>query len=63
MIDYKKGKENKVEDALSRKFEDSSEEDMFSISLISFSCPTCVEELKAYYLLDMDSKDLLLKMQ
>jgi hypothetical protein len=63
VIEYKKGKENKVADALSRKFEDFPESDTLSISLISFPTPDWIEDLKALYSHNPDSKDLLLKLQ
>jgi hypothetical protein len=36
VIEYKKGKENRVADALSRRFEETSKDGELSISLISF---------------------------
>jgi hypothetical protein len=63
VIEYKKGKENKVADALSCKFEDVPEIDTLSISLISFPTPDWIEDLKASYLQHPDSKELLLKLQ
>lgn len=63
VIEYKKGKENRVADALSQKFEDSPEPNTLSISLISFPTPNWIEDLKASYLHNPDSKELLLKLQ
>jgi hypothetical protein len=45
VIEYKKGKENKVADALSHKFEDVLEIDTLSISLISFPTLDWIEDL------------------
>ena len=63
VIEYKKGKDNKVDDALSRKFETSPNLEEASISLISFPTFTWVEELKASYLLNQDTNELLLTLQ
>jgi hypothetical protein len=40
VIEYKKGKENRVADALSRRFEETSKDGELSISLISFPSPS-----------------------
>jgi hypothetical protein len=45
VIEYKKGKENRVADALSRKFKDSLKSNTLSISLISFPTPYWIEDL------------------
>lgn len=45
-INYKKGKENKVADSLSRR-EDSVEEKQGLLAMLSFTNPDWVEELKA----------------
>jgi hypothetical protein len=63
VIEYKKGKENRVADALSRMFKDSPEFDTLSISLISFPIPDLIKDLKASYSHNSDSKELLLKLQ
>lgn len=63
VIEYKKGKENKVAYALPRRFEDPSGQEEFSISLILFPTPSWEEELKAFYLSDTKTKELLLKLQ
>jgi hypothetical protein len=52
-----------VADALSRKFETSPNLEEVSILLISFPTLTWVEELKASYLLDQDTNELLLTLQ
>lgn len=44
-IEYKKGKENKVVDALSRK----QEEEVRALARISFPTPTWIEELRHRY--------------
>lgn len=44
-------------------FEDSLEPQGLSISLISFPTPSWVEDLKASYLSNLDSQELLLKLQ
>jgi len=62
-IEYKKGKDNKVADALSRRFEDLPEEPNLSISLISFPTPTWVDELKASYVTDVYTQTLLSSLQ
>jgi predicted ester cyclase len=56
-IEYKKGKENKVSDALSKVFEDPGLPGP-TCSLISFPTPTWLQELKLSY--DSDPKTLLL---
>jgi hypothetical protein len=63
VIEYKKGKENRVADALSRKFEEVVNQEELSISLISFPTPNWIAELKQSYLHDPDTKDLLLTLQ
>jgi hypothetical protein len=51
LIEYKKGVDNKVADALSRKFEETREGDFEDQTLfsITFPSPTWVEEIKATY--------------
>ena len=56
MVAYKQGCENKVADALSRSEESVSEDStsvhpagLASLFLISFPCPSWIEELKASY--------------
>jgi hypothetical protein len=63
VIKYKKGKNNKVVDALSRRFEDLPEDVFLSLSLISFPTPTWVEELKSSYLDDSITKEILYQLQ
>jgi hypothetical protein len=61
VIEYKKGKENRVVDALSRQFENPKNE--VTISLISFPTPTWVDDLKSSYLQDSVTRDLYSKLQ
>jgi hypothetical protein len=63
VIEYKKGKENRVADALSRKSEEVINHEELSISLISFPTPNWIAELKQSYLHDPDTIDLLLTLQ
>jgi len=63
LIEYKRGKENRVTDALSRQFEDQDSRVDISISLISFTHSSWIAELKESYLHDEDTKDLLLSLQ
>jgi hypothetical protein len=62
-IEYKKGKENQVADALSRQFEASFDSAVLSLSLISFPTPTWVDELKASYAQDPATQSILLSLQ
>jgi hypothetical protein len=48
VIEYKKGKENKVADAFSHKFEEVLEIDTLSISLISFPTLDWIEDLQSF---------------
>lgn len=50
IIEYKKGKENKMADALSRRFEKLERDSL--CMLISGPDPTWLEELKASYSID-----------
>jgi hypothetical protein len=50
VIEYKKGKENKVADALSRVFEEPVVPMTATCSLISFPSPTWLEDLKLSYI-------------
>jgi hypothetical protein len=59
VIEYKKGKENRVVDALSKRFEETSKEGELSISLISFPTPSWVVELKESYSHDQETDALL----
>jgi hypothetical protein len=63
VIEYKKGKENRVADALSRRFEETSKEGELSISLISFPTLSWVAELKESYSHDQETNALLLALQ
>jgi hypothetical protein len=51
VIEYKQGKENKVADALSRKFEEPLVAKELSLSLISFPTPSWTTELQASFFL------------
>jgi len=62
VIEYKKGKDNRVPNALSRKFEESIEDTHHTLSLISFPIPTLVEELKDSYLADRVTKAILIQL-
>jgi hypothetical protein len=61
-IEYKKGKENKVADALSRVFEDPGLPGL-TCSLISFPNPDWLQELKLSYTTDPDTMILLQKLK
>jgi hypothetical protein len=58
-IEYKKGKENKVADALSRVFEDPSLPEEATCFMLSFPTPTWLEELKQSYTTDPEAMLLL----
>lgn len=62
-IEYKKGKENRVADALSQQFDASSDSAELSLSLISFPTPTWVDDLKASYAQDPDTHSIILSLQ
>jgi hypothetical protein len=62
-IEYKKEKDTKVADALSRRFEDLLEDVHLSLSLISFPTLTWVDELKSSYLVNSLTKELLAQLQ
>jgi hypothetical protein len=62
-IEYKRGKDNRVADALSRQFEDNSLAEYATISLISFPTPDWTVELKQSYLQDPATQTLLTKLQ
>jgi hypothetical protein len=63
VIEYKWGKENKVADALSRKFEDPLIAEELSLSLISFPTPSWTTELQASYLQDVETSSILAALQ
>jgi hypothetical protein len=63
VIKYKKGKENKITNALSRKFEDNWDGDGPTLSLISFPTLTWVAELKLSYNKDPEALELLDRVQ
>ena len=60
MIEYKKGKENRVANTLSRQFENPKNE--VTMSLISFPTHTWVDDLKSSYLQDAVTRDLYSKL-
>lgn len=62
-IEYKKGKENKVADALSRVLEDPGLPEEATCSMLSFPTPTWLEELKLSYTTDPEAMVLLQKLQ
>jgi len=55
--------ENRVADALSRQFETPSGPAELSLSLISFPTPTWVDDLKATYAQDPETRSILLTLQ
>jgi hypothetical protein len=63
IIEYKKGQENCVADALSRKFEAGPATVALSLSLISFPTPTWVDDLKASYEQDPETQCIFLSLQ
>lgn len=63
IIEYKQGRENRVADALSRKFENLLALEDISISLISFPTPTWVTDLKASYAFDPATHKIILDLQ
>jgi hypothetical protein len=63
VIEYKRGKENKVANALSRVFEEPAVPVATICSLISFPSPTWLEELKLSYDSDPGTTELLHKFQ
>jgi hypothetical protein len=63
VIEYKRDKENKVADALSRVFEEPAVPVAATCSLISFPSPTWLEELKLSYDSDPGTTELLHKFQ
>jgi hypothetical protein len=62
-IEYKKGKENKVADALSRVFKDPGLPEEATCFMLSFPTPTWLEELKQSYTTDPKAMLLLQKLQ
>jgi hypothetical protein len=62
-IEYKKGTENRVADALSRQFDKLHEDGHLSVSLISFPTTTWIEDLKSSYMSDPSTKELLINLQ
>jgi hypothetical protein len=63
VIEYKRGKENKVTDAISRVFEEPVVHVATTCSLISFPSRTWLEELKLSYDTDLGTTELLHKPQ
>ena len=70
IVEYKKGNENKVADALSRRSDsvtvaqsDASADFSSSLCLISFPCLSWIDELKASYQSDPSMLSLLQKLQ
>ena len=70
VVEYKKGIENKVADALSKRFDPAtitqsgtSPDCSFSLCLISFPCLSWIDELKASYQSDPTMLSLLQKLQ
>jgi hypothetical protein len=63
VIEFKKGKENTVADALSRQSDHLSDQEDCSISLISFPTPSWVSDLKSSYLQDSFTTELLHTLQ
>jgi hypothetical protein len=63
IIEYKRGTENRVADALSRQFDPLTGSPELTLSLISFPTPTWVEELKASYAQDQVAHSILLNFQ
>lgn len=59
VIEFKKGRDNSVADALSRQSDGLSDRDECSISIISFPTPTWVSDLKNSYLSDPYTTELL----
>lgn len=57
MVEYKQGRENKVANALSRKYE--KEEEQGEFKAISFPIATWINDLKATYSTDSHLSDLL----
>lgn len=62
-IEYKRGKENKVADTLSRKFEEPLVAEELSLSLISFPTSSWTTELQASYLQDAETSSILAALQ
>jgi CRISPR/Cas system-associated exonuclease Cas4 (RecB family) len=63
VIEYKRGKENKIADALSRKYQEPLVAEELSISLISFPAPSWFTDLKASYVQDSDTTSILAALQ
>jgi hypothetical protein len=63
VIEYKRGKENKIADALSRKYQEPLVAEELSISLISFPAPSWFTDLKASYVQDSDITSILAALQ
>jgi hypothetical protein len=63
VIEFKKGRDNKVADALSRQAESRPDQADISIFLISFPTPTWVTDLKSSYQSNQQALDLLNALQ
>jgi hypothetical protein len=63
VIEYKRGKENRVADALSRQHDVSLVAEDFSLSLISFPTPAWIPELQASYQHDPQTSSILEALQ
>jgi hypothetical protein len=63
VVEFKKGRDNKVADGLSRQSEHLPDQDEFSISLISFPTPDWVSDLKSSYHLDAKTSSILEPLQ
>lgn len=61
-IEYKRGRENKVADALSWKWEFEEEEESVA-ALITFPTTDWIEELKSSYVANPEMADLMLKLE
>jgi hypothetical protein len=63
VIEYKKGRDNKVTDALSRLADSTPSFERMSLALISFPTSTWVSELKGSYSSNPHTSELLLTLQ
>ena len=63
LVEYKQGRDNKVADALSRKFEELEGVEQGELKAISFLIATWLADLRQAYLTDTHLQDLLAKLQ